>query len=228
MTEAGDQQDSGADALLDAPGANAPAPRPEYGSYVAEARAISEASAKLIATLARTELHRIVPEENTRHFRHGTGWASPASPDPSPDEAKIVSQEYSLRFDDIIAQDLAIIPRSFREIADGLARAQIGNVIEAISEGADRSGNIVDGVNRPFADAFIEMIEKIEFGVDAKGEVELPSILAAPDEVNRMVAALESQPPEYQARAEALIEEKKKAALAREEARLSRFKGPAA
>ncbi len=226
MTEAGDQQHSDADGRSDAPGADAPAPRPEYGSYVAEARAIREASAKLIATLARDELHRIVPEENTRHFRHGTGWANPASPDSAPDEAKIVSHEYSIRFDDIIAHDLAIIARSIREIANALARAQIGNVIEAVSESADRSGNIVDAADRSFADAFIEMIEKIEFGIDAKGEVELPSILVGPDEADRMVAALESQPPEYQARAEALIEEKKKAALAREEARLSRFKRP--
>ena len=209
------------------PHAAARAPRPEYGSYVREGRAIREASRKLIDALAREELGRIVPQENNRYFRHGTGWTSPASTARAPDEAKLIRHEYSIHFADVVAHDLTIIPKSIRGIADGVASAQIGQIFEAVSESCDRTGNHVDGSERPFADTFMEMIEKIEFGVDANGEIEMPSIFAAPDQVDKMVASLESQPPEYQARAEALMAEKKKQALAREQERLARFKRPA-
>ena len=72
----------------------------------------------------------------------------------------------------------------------------------------------------------MEMLEKIEFGVDRNGEVSMPSLYVPPDTGDRMIGELEDQPEEYQERIKGIIEAKKAAALNAEQARLDRFKRP--
>jgi hypothetical protein len=198
--------------------------RPEFGSYVMVSRAVQEATTKAIAAIAHRRVHEIIPEENTRRFMHGSGWSSPASPERARDEMTRIEEVYTVKWADIADHDLSIISTSIQEIGTGMADKQIKYLFQTVSNACDRSGNVVDGAERSIPDAFIEMFEKIEFGVDAKGEVSMPSIYVGPEMGDRILKELQDQPPEFQARAEALIEEKKAAALAREEARLKRFR----
>lgn len=198
--------------------------RREYGSYPRETRAIRNAVGEAIAALARKKVHALVPEENTRRFFHGQGWSSPASPDRAPNDMVTIRQETSIGFADVADQNLSKVLATITQAAEGMAGQQVMNVFQAITKACDSSGNVVDAVNRALPDAFMEMLEKIEFGIDQNGEVEMPTIAVGPGMGERMLATLETQPPEFQARAEALIAEKKAGALSRERARLERYR----
>ena len=200
--------------------------RAEYGSYAAEADAIRKSFSESVGALARSRVHKIIPEENTRRFIHGAGWSAPASPTKARDKVMVISDEYISKYADIVENDLSVIPAAIIKIATNMADQQIRNMFQTVSEVCDESGNVVDGAQKPFPEAFLEMLEKIEFGVDKKGEISMPSVFVGPEMAERLVTQLESQPPEYQARAEALIEEKKTAALAAEAERLARFRKP--
>lgn len=201
-----------------------PASRHEFGSYTREAKAIQAAIGDHVGSIAQSRLHRIIPEENVRRFIHGVGWTSPASPEHGDDTMKVVSNEYVIRFDDVVGHDLSVIAKSILSVAQGMSDQQIKGIFESVSGACERSGNVVNAAEKPFPEAFMEMMEKIELGVDADGEVSMPSIFVGPEEGERMIKTLLEQPPEYQARAEALMEQKKAAALAAEGERLSRFK----
>lgn len=199
-------------------------PRREFGGYVMEARAIQEAITKVIASIAHTRLHQFIPEENVRRFMHGTGWTSPASPEHDADEMTTIQDVLEIKWADIADHNLSIISESIQAIANSMADKQIQAMFQSVSKACDRSGNVVDARERSVPDAFMEMLEKIEFGVDADGGVSMPSMYVGPDMGDRILRELKNQPPEYQARAQALIEKKKAAALAKEEARLKRFR----
>jgi len=216
--------DPASSTAADVPPADANKPRREFGSYAAEARAVQEATGKAIGAIARTRVNEIIPEENTRRFVHGGGWELPASIEPAHNKTMLVKDSYSVQYADVVNNDLSIISKSIMGIAERMAEGQIRGVFEAVSDVCDKSGNIVDGAQRPMPEAFLEMLEKIEFGVDSKGEISMPTVFLAPGMVDTVVNNLNSQPPEYQARAEALIEEKKAAARERERERLARFR----
>jgi hypothetical protein len=219
----GMDDDSDADPAIGAEPSNRE-PRREFGGYVKETRAIQDATTEAIAAVARSRVHELIPEDNVRQFMHGTGWSSPASPELGSDEMIRIEHVSTVNFSDIADHELSIISAAIREIANGMADKQIENMFQSVSKACDRSGNTVDAAQRSFPDAFMEMLEKIEFGVCADGEVSMPTVYVGPKMGDKIVEELKSQPPEYQARAEALIEEKKAAALAKEEARLSRFR----
>lgn len=198
----------------------------EYGSYPRETAAVQEAVGTAIVGIVRRRTHDFIPEENTRRFNHGTTWITPAKPELGKDEMVTIGHESSIKWDDIVDQNLSIIPTSIVSIGTDMAEQQVKMMFHSVSAACDRSGNVVDAAERPLADAFMEMLEKIEFGVDRSGEVSLPSIYVPPDTGDRMIGELEGQPEEYQQRVKCIIEAKKTAALDAEKARLNRFKRP--
>jgi hypothetical protein len=198
--------------------------RSEFGSYTRQTKAIEAAVGKAIAVIANRRVHEFIPEENTRRFMHGAGWSSPGDPDRAPDEMIRIEDVFTLRWSDVIDHNLSIISASINSVANNMADKQIKHLFESVSKACDRSGNMVDGSQRSIPEAFMEMLEKIEFGVGANGDVSLPSIYVGPDMGDRILKELHGQPPEFQTRAETLIENKKAEALQKEEARLKRYK----
>jgi hypothetical protein len=67
------------------------------------------------------------------------------------------------------------------------------------------------------------MMEKIEFVADKHGNVSLPEVHAAPGVAERMISALEAEPPEFVERFEQLKQEKILKAKEREVARKAKF-----
>ncbi len=200
--------------------------RREYGSFVWETNAVQESVVKAVVGIVRRRTNEFIPEENTRRFNHGTTWSRPATPELDEDEMVTIGHESLIKWEDIVDQNLSIIPTSIVAIGTGMAEQQVKMLFRSVSAACDRSGKVVDGVERPLADAFMEMLEKIEFGVDRSGEVSMPSIYVPPDTGDRMIGELEGQPEEYQERIKGIIKAKKAAALDAEQARLDRFKRP--
>jgi hypothetical protein len=168
---------------------------------------------------------RLISGNNVQHFSHGTGWQSHNSDDPDEvSELKSHSHEMMIRFDDIKIGRLAII----QEQADTLIRVMHESferlMFQTVSDGADRVGNVVLNKGNTAA-AFLEMLEKIEFGVDRQGKASLPMIVVAPGDAYKLDSdRLAAQMPDIQARVEAITKQKAAAAELREKQRREKFR----
>jgi hypothetical protein len=92
-----------------------------------------------------------------------------------------------------------------------------------ISEACDASGNTIDAQKEgSLLDSYVAMLEKIEFAVDERGNVEMPQI-HPPELAERITAALKGAPPEFQEKVEQLKQKKASEATEREAARRAKF-----
>jgi hypothetical protein len=90
-----------------------------------------------------------------------------------------------------------------------------------ISKSVEEVGNVVDAKGKPPTEAFLEMLRKIEFGVNRKGEVTRPEMHNVSPQ---FVKALDDAGAEFEAEVARLTEAKEAQALAREGERVGRFK----
>jgi hypothetical protein len=69
------------------------------------------------------------------------------------------------------------------QFAEGMSR----NLIETISESADKVGNTIDGKGKPLSsETILEALEKIEIEFNPDGSYEPPSIIVTPDQESRL------------------------------------------
>ena len=92
---------------------------------------------------------------------------------------------------------------------------------ETVSAACEESGQVVDGRDIPFPQAFLEGFKKIELGVDRNGNVSMPEFHVGSLD---MVKQLEAMPPEFQAEVERVKAEKIAKALEVEAERKKKFK----
>ncbi len=120
--------------------------------------------------------------------------------------------------------DFQVFEQQAQKLAQMFCRSFAEHMYRTVGDGAESVGNTVHGEGKSFPDQFIEMLEKIEFGVDKQGVPTLPEIHASPEYAQKMLDALNAQGPEYSERVEQIKERKSAAALERERERKSRFK----
>ncbi len=178
-----------------------------------------------LSALKRGNMQSMVAEENIQRFSHGRRWNHRANPHTIDGEMKTMSVEWETPFQDIVDGDLTLIPKAVDSITKQMQATQMRMMYQTISDVCDVNGQTVSvaetGSN---AAAFLEMLRKIEFGVDREGNVAMPQIHAGSEAASKLIAELEVQPPEFAAEVERIKTEKTEAALARERERKSRFK----
>lgn len=167
----------------------------------------------------------IMSPENTLRFRHGRDFMSPARGEDEAsrmEEHSVVSQ---VKFEDLRLHNLDAWAGGLIELSDALQKSFMGMFIRTIDEVTERTGNTVNTTEiGSFPEAFLEMLRKIEFGVNRNGEVTMPTMLVHPDAADKQIAALEAQPPEFQEEVERIKAEKSELALLSEAERRARFK----
>jgi hypothetical protein len=165
-----------------------------------------------------------MPAENVQAFRHGTGWKTGASEDVS--EMQPHEHGMAIKFDDIIAHDVSVMKVTFLGIADAMHASIMKMMYSEVSRVANAVGNAASiKTTGSHAKAFLEMLKKIEFGIDRHGRPTLPQIHASPEMVDVLLKDLQNQGPEFENEVEKIKKEKAAAALERERGRRSRFKG---
>jgi hypothetical protein len=127
--------------------------------------------------------------------------------------------------DSLMRNDL----NAFRSFLDTMCQAMSGQmqseIYSTVSEAADSVGNTVSGKEAgSLAAAFLEMLKKIEFGVDSNGQVTLPSIHVSPEMGRKMLEELNAQTPDFYQEVERIKLEKVTAALQKERERLARYR----
>lgn len=172
-----------------------------------------------------TEQKKYISAENINSFSHGIDWQSHNSS--SPDEVsslKKFQHEISVEADDVIALQINILSEKVNELAQSMATTFVRELFETVSTSCDSVGNTVVMTGKSPAQAFLEMLERIEFGVNREGKPSLPSMHLGADAYKAFLDDPFAKTQEFKKQVDEITKRKTEAAMAREAERLSRFK----
>lgn len=134
------------------------------------------------------------------------------------------SHEITVKLDDVLEGDLSLLETKINELAEQFHRSFVQSMFSMIDRSCEATGNTVNARGKEFPVSFMEMLEKIEFGVDRNGEVSIPSITVGSRKMGEeMLAKLEAQDEAYKSKIEKIQKQKTEAALTREAERKSKF-----
>jgi hypothetical protein len=196
----------------------------EFFQLVEESKALNESILDKLHLLQQHFVKQRLSEENTLHYTHGQKWTNRAAPYAQNGEFQAQTSEWATPFKDLVQGDLSLIPRFLQQMSSELQAKFMSMLYSTLGKACDEAGNTVDAKKAGSVPAaFMEMFQKIEFGVDREGNVTLPEIHVGADPA-KLIAELEAQPPHYHAEMERIKAEKISAAHARERLRRSRFR----
>jgi hypothetical protein len=164
----------------------------------------------------------VMSPENVFCYTHGRDWKHPAKIDCEDSTMETHSAEISLPFERLVEGDLSLITDSITHISIEFQKQFMQSLYALVNRTCEQTGNTVQSTPDGFPQAFEEMLRKIEFGVDRNGKISMPQLHSGDPE--KLIEALESQPPEYQERINKLIKQKTENAFENEQQRKSRFK----
>ena len=190
-----------------------------------DGRAFYTAFKELVVQLIRRVVDSHIPPENAHMFYHGSAWRQRRSDGTEmTSDVEAHTAETMLKFDDVVRGRLSAIPEQIQSILGQVESSFMKMFYARISEAVEQVGNVVDAKGKPPTETYIEMLQKIQFGVNRKGEVTRPQIHAHPNTAPKLHQALEQAGPEFHAEVDRLMAAKEAEALAREKERKARFK----
>jgi len=189
-------------------------------------RAFNLSFTQLLGQLKDQVVSRYIGTDNQHRFRHDGGWVHPNAPQVIGGDMQRHGAEMSVAFEAIVANDLDLIPSNLDHLVGEMDRQFAQMMYATVAQACDRTGNTVDAqASGGLPQAFLAMLERIEFMATKEGVVDMPEIHVNPETAEKMMAALEASSPEFQAKVEALKARKIAEALDREAARKAKFVG---
>jgi len=186
--------------------------------------AFEQSVTKLLDELNELTRVTLVSRQNVLRMIHGKSWIHSAR-EPGPQiTMHSISAEWSIPYLAIADNDLGLIGRSILPLSAKMSQQFAQSMYDVVGAAAKSVGNVVDAKkNGSVSQALIEMMAKIEFGVDRKGNVNMPEVHLGTEAYATLTAELENMTPEVAAELEMLKLEKIQQALDREAARRQKF-----
>ena len=199
--------------------------RMEMFSFVAEQSKFDESVTELIRDLVEQQRDTIMPRENVISYSHGEGWmAWQDGDDEETHEFQEHRHEEIIKFEYIVDHKISILQNQILRIVEGMHGNFMKMMFQTMHEATQKSGNVVDAQKHAStADAFLESLRQIEFGVDQHGEISRPQFCLSPKVYDKFVKDLETQDADFKKKVEEITKAKEAAALERESARKARF-----
>lgn len=171
--------------------------------------------------MQREMMSQVLSPQNVLGYSHGSNWKHPGNPEDNEGSMETHEAEYSIPYKRLIDGDLKLVEESLENISSSFHRQLMQSMYALIGRTCDRTGNVVSASASTLPEAFIQMLEKVEFGVDREGNVSLPQIHTGTD---HLISALQSQPTEFEQRVEEIVQRKTKEALEKEAQRICKFR----
>lgn len=196
--------------------------------YRSRIKEFSEAFTEQVAAELRKRCDELISPRNAQKFSHGRMWKTkPTEHGDDAGEMQVHSFEFLSRFDDVVNHDLTKFVEARNRLVAGLMAQFQASLYQTISQSTEKSGNtVLVGPGQSPAEAFLAALEMIEFGIDENGEVSLPQFHMGREGIEKTIANLEAQGPEFTERVEKVKAEKSELARQRESERLAKFPPP--
>ena len=194
--------------------------------YKKESAEFFENMISLAGKIQRQEMSQFISVENFHAFRHGRTWTSNVQEQPEQSKFEIASVEITIDMTEVLAHNVSHLMEFLRTFVEGFQSQMMGKMYKTVGESAEKVGNVTNRSEfASNADAYLDALKKVEFGVNAAGEVTLPQLHVAPGMASKLLEELKNQPPEYQEEVQRVTEEKQRQALEKERIRKSKFVG---
>ena len=195
-------------------------------SYKSESKDFGKSVLEMAVRAHREKISRYASKDNMHSFRHGGSWLTVRENETEESSFKEVGVELSVGYEDITKNDINQLFQLLDTFIEELSSKTIQGMFQTISESCDKVGNTVNQKEHSSqAEAFLEMLKKVEFSVNENGQVELPQIHVGTGAAEPLIQSLEAQDEEFHAEVERIKQEKSEAALKKEKLRLNRYKG---
>jgi len=203
----------------------APVPK-SYFSDRGVARAFYVALTGHIGKRREEMVGAFIKPGNMHRFRHGGDWSNPNAPQAFGGHMEQHGFTAETSNESIRQNDLEAISRLVDTVAVEMGRQFTQMFYRTTSDACDSVGNVVDAqASGSLAEAFLEVLEKIEFMADRNGKVSMPELHVGSDVGSRLLALKDNAPPGFNEKVEALQARKIQEAKAREVERKAKFVG---
>jgi hypothetical protein len=168
-----------------------------------------------------------ISPDNMLRYRHGEGWQTnyPTSIE-NEGKFKEFSAETNLKYEDVVNHAVPVISDTLQELVKEFKGQFVTSLFDLVSETTERTGNVVSAAQAGSnAQAFLQALEAVEFGVDRDGNVTKPNIHVGANQAKKLIQDLESEGQEFSDKVERVAAEKTEAALLREAERKAKFVG---
>lgn len=194
----------------------------------AEIAGFDRAYMAMMNELRKRRTSMYIDENNVLQYIHGANWVRAGRDEDDGPAMQTLSTEWTVPFKALADNDLALIEDGLNKTVEALSAQFARSIYSVVGAAAEKVGNVVSrsetGSN---AQSFLEMLKKIEFGVDRDGNVSLPQMHVGPDMGEKLLEELKAQPPEFSEEVERVKAERTQLALQKEAERKAKFKaGP--
>jgi hypothetical protein len=195
-------------------------------SYKSESSAFGKVLLELVVKIHRSRLTQYVSQENMHSFQHGKSWLIVRDEGTEESSFKEAGVDISVEYQDILSNDINNFFKFLNDFVEGFTTQTVQQLYQMIDRTCEDFGNTVDRKSHTsHADAFLEALRRVEFGVNVSGQVEMPQLHVGKGFAEILKQSLEAQSDEFHAEVEKIKMEKSQAAIDREKARRNKFKG---
>jgi hypothetical protein len=191
--------------------------------HLSELQRLDDALTARIERRTRALNEQIIPASNRQGLKHGRAWQTKYSDNPDDvHEVETQMTETAISLLLIADNDMTCLGELLVDLPKKMHGQFMRKMYELVENSTASTGNVVSG--KPFAESFVEMLERISFGTDRWGVPTLPELHIPPAMKEQFEEFIKRPDPAYSARMEKITEAKKKEALANEARRICRFK----
>jgi len=176
----------------------------------------------------RLKLERsvFISEANVQTFNHGVQWQSHNSSNPDDvSTMQNVRNEITIEKSDLVRYNISALGATISGLTASMAESFAREMYATVQNACEVNGQTVDGKGKSFGESFIEILEKMEFGVDRNGKPEMPAIHMHPSGYKALKDDPTIHDPAIKLRIDELTKRKQREALERERLRRAKFKG---
>jgi hypothetical protein len=194
--------------------------------FLDHAAAVSFDSAlvKKLGAIQSNTFSSLLPLENVQRYTHGRNLRHPAATNFYDGGMHTHSTAMTAKFQDLIEHNISVLDDALKTFERSSLEQMNAMFYGTLSASCEANGNIVDAnAEGSFLAGLEAMLEKIEIGVDAQGNPQIPEIRMGSAAFAKMQIATASASPEDHARIEALRDRKIAEGRSREIARQAKF-----
>ena len=188
-------------------------------------RAIYQSLGEAIRLTIQNNVQQFVAPENVQHLYHGEAWVHNVdTADPEPGQFIEHMVELEVKFQDIADNDFSVLPKYIHDTAEGMTSQTVSELFSVVAKSTEKTGNSVSVKEEgSFKQAFLRMLETIEFSVGRDGQVQRPEMHLSPQMYEQVLPELQQSDETFRQQVDAITREKEQQALQAEADRLAKF-----